>query len=221
MLSAEALQIFQKNRILSAASEKNIQKYFSAGSIEFCAYVGGELIYSPLSEKRRVGILLSGSANVLPVGGEDNAMLKILCPEEMFGVANLYSPELDFPSVITARTACRVLFIDGEAFSLLIENDKSALRAYLSFLNNKIGYLNKKISTLTAPTAEKKLALFLAENECGGALQGNISMSAVADMLGVGRASLYRALDSLAAEGLIIKDGKKILIPDKNALLNI
>ncbi len=220
MPSQEIMQIFSHNCILGKANEKNLAAFIPDDATEISDFVGGEVIFSPASKQKRVGILISGTANVLPSDVADSAMLKILCAGEMFGIANLYSRDLPFPSIISARTSCRVLFIDGENFSELIENDPCALRAYLTLLNNKIGYLNKKISTLTAPTVEKKLAFYLAENECGGALAGNISMSSLADILGVGRASLYRALDALTEAGLIKKNGKQIFIPDKNALLN-
>ena len=112
-----------------------------------------------------------------------------------------------------------MLFINGTSFRSLIENDSGALNAYLRLMSDKIVFLNKKISTLTAGSTEKKLAVFLAEHERDGAFPQSLSMSALADILNIGRASLYRALDSLEAEGLIIRDGKKIMITDKNALL--
>ncbi len=216
MPTQDILQIFSDNCILGKADVKNIQRYLPDSALLLREFAGGDIIFSPDNQEKCVGILLSGTANVMPASGADNAMLKILCVGEMFGIANLYSENLPFPSIITARTACKVLIIGGDAFTELIENDTNALRAYLSVLNNKIAYLNKKISTLTAPTTEKKLALYLAENECNG----NLSMSALADILGVGRASLYRAIDTLTDLGLIVKNGKQISIPDKIALLN-
>jgi CRP-like cAMP-binding protein len=43
----------------------------------------------------------------------------------------------------------------------------------------------------------------------------------ITDLLGVGRASLYRAIDTLEKSGAITKNGKSIIINDINALLNI
>ena len=139
----------------------------------------------------------------------------------MFGVANLYANEMPFISVITAKSACRILFIDAEAFRALLERDTDAMRAYLKFMSQKIVFLNKKISTLTAGTTEKKLAFFLAENQHEGEFSSRIPMTAIAESLNIGRASLYRALDSLEAQGLIRRDGKTILIPDKDALISV
>ena len=139
----------------------------------------------------------------------------------MFGVANLYSEDQPFISMITANGNCQVLFIDANAFCDLIERDSVAMRSYLAFLSKKIIFLNKKISTLTAGSTEKKLAFFLAENQHDGTFSQHVSMLAIAETLNVGRASLYRALDTLEAHGLIHRDGKTIFIPDINALLNI
>ena len=210
----------QKNRILKSASAKNIERYFDENSTFVKAFRSGEVIYSKDSKKRCVGIIISGKASCEPYGSKDNALLRIMQENDTFGVANLYCINQTFPSVITAKTAATVLFIDGDAFCRLVENDANVLKAYLAFLSNKLVYLNKKISTLTAGTVEKKLAAYILENCGDGDTLPSLSMSALADMLGVGRASLYRALDELEALNLIRKNGKTISVTDKNALLS-
>ena len=154
------------------------------------------------------------------VAGKEKVVLKTHVAGNMFGVANLYTEEPP-PSIISAVEPTDVLFVDGEAFCDMIENDMNAMRAYLAFLSKKIIYLNKEISTFTAGSAEKKLAVFLCENQQDGRFEPSFSMSHLAEMLGVGRASLYRALDSLEADGLIKRIDKTILIPDKYKLSKI
>ncbi len=221
MIPQKIESILKENCIFGKASPQNIQKYMCSDAVKIMEFASGEKIFSPIEEKKGVGILLSGSAVVLPSSGAGNAMLKVLCVGDMFGISNIYSRDLPFPSIITAKCASSVLFISADAFMLLVENDLGALRAYLAMLNNKIGYLNQKICTLTAGSTEKRLALYLVENECANEVICPVSMSALADMLNVGRASLYRALDTLTAQNLIKRDGKKIIILDKNALLNL
>ena len=208
----------QQNRILKGANAENIERYFDEKSVFVKTFHSGEVIYSKDSEKRCVGMIISGKATCEPFGSKDNALLRIMQENDTFGVANLYCVNEPFPSVIVAKTATKVLFIDGDAFCRLIENDASVLKAYLSFLSNKLVYLNKKISTLTAGTTEKKLAAYILENCDDNNTLPALSMSSLADILGIGRASLYRALDELEALDLIRKDGKTISITDKNAL---
>jgi DNA-binding FadR family transcriptional regulator len=45
-------------------------------------------------------------------------------------------------------------------------------------------------------------------------------MSALSEMLDVGRASLYRALAKLEGDSLILRDGKTITVLDRDAMLS-
>ena len=221
MFSKEHSLIIEKNFIFSAAQKENIDKYIADDSICVRSFQSGDVIYSADSPSMYVGIILCGSAVVEPVNSNEKTLLTVLLENDMFGVANLYCDDKPFPSIIIAKNASKVLFIDGDAFKLLVEKDSGALRAYLRFMSGKIVFLNKKISTLTAGCAEKKLAVFLAEHERDGVFNKSISMSALAEILNIGRASLYRSLDDLEAQGYITRQGKTIIISDKNALLNL
>lgn len=203
-----------QNPIFCAASPETVNKYLNGDTLAVKHFDAGELVYSPENYTKSVGLILSGKAEVTSVAGRERAVLKTHREGNMFGVANLYSDEPP-PSIISASESAEILFIDGDAFCAVIENDMNAMRAYLAFLSKKIIYLNKEISTFTAPNTEKKLAFFLCENQRDGVFEPNFSMSHLAEILGVGRASLYRALDSLEAEGLIKRVDKTILISDK------
>ncbi len=219
MTDFEILQALKRNTILGKADEQLLLNMITDEAVYMKSFKVGDEICSPRAKVNAVGIILHGCATVLPLNDGGNVLIKTLCSEEMFGISNLFSDTLPFPSIIISKTDCSVLFINKNAFKSLIKSDKNALEAYICVLNNKIIYLNQKISTLTAGSAEKRLALYLAENECSGYFNSDISMSALSDMLNIGRASLYRALDTLIQNGLISRQGKRIFIHDKNALL--
>ena len=44
-------------------------------------------------------------------------------------------------------------------------------------------------------------------------------MGALALMLDIGRASLYRAVDTLVSDGFIVKDGKSFILSDREKML--
>ena len=221
MISQEIFDVIKSDKILGYADKNNLEKCFDKQNVYAENFAAGDTIYSPECRQRQIGIILEGRAAVEPTNSNEKVLLKILSERDMFGVANLYASELPFISVIIAKSTCRVLFIDADAFRALLESDAKAMRAYLEFMSRKIVFLNKKISTLTAGTTEKKLAFFLAENQHGGKFSSQIPMTTIAETLSIGRASLYRALDSLEAQGLIRRDGKTVFIPDKDALLSI
>jgi len=209
-----------QNLIFKDASREVVDRYLNESTLTVKAFNTGEVIYSPENYAKSIVLILRGRAIVSSVANKERVVLKTHSAGNMFGVANLYSDEPP-PSVITAAERTEVLFIDGAAFCSVIENDKNAMRAYLAFLSKKIIYLNKEISTFTAGSAEKKLAFFLCENQADGRLELSFSMSRLAEMLGVGRASLYRALEALEAQGLVAREDKTLLIPDKDRLLKI
>lgn len=209
-----------QNPIFKNADRETVNRCLNDSTMTVKHFETNELVYSPETDKKSVGLIICGSAAVTSLSGNENVVLKTHRAGNMFGVANLYTDEPP-PSIINAAEPTEVLFIDGEAFCSVIENDMNAMRAYLAFLSKKIIYLNKEISTFTAGSAEKKLAFFLCENQQDGRFEPSFSMSHLAEVLGVGRASLYRALDSLEAEGLIKRADKAILIPDKYRLSKI
>jgi CRP-like cAMP-binding protein len=137
----------------------------------------------------------------------------------MFGIATLFSSDNAFPTRIYAATPCSVLFIEAEAFRALVREDRAVNEAFLRFLCDRVVYLNKKIEGFTAGSAERRLALYLVENACGGSFSVDGSYSALAQTLDIGRASLYRALDTLEKEGLIEKQEHILYLKNKTAML--
>ncbi len=209
----------QNHRIFRHASADAVNQYLCGENLELCRFPPKEKIYTPASKTRSVGILLSGRAQICPDNGGERSLMKTMKVGELFGIANLYAAEEPFPSVIRAKESCTVLFINGNAFREWLENDSAARLGYLELLSRKIVYLNRKIAALTAGNVEKKLAFLLLENEVGGVFQPDCSMTALADMLGVGRASLYRATDSLQSAGMLCRTQKNMWITDREKLM--
>ena len=202
-----------KNIIFSDSQKASVNRYITDDRFWVSSFAPQEKICTPDDTNTRVGIILSGTASVSSDSGNSKFVLKTLVSGDMFGIANLYSEDTPFPSVISAKTEVKCLFISGDAFRAFLENDAQALKQYLKLLNNKIIYLNNKITIFTASNTEKKLAVFLYENQTDNEVTLSCSMSALSELLGLGRASLYRAIDKLTDLGLIVRQYKKILIP--------
>ena len=121
-------------------------------------------------------------------------------------------------SRVFSKGESKVLFFDEETVRYMLENDSSFMYGYISFLSGRIGYLNKKITYLTAGTAERKLALFL-DSFGEDRLRLPVNLTSVSDMLGIGRASLYRALDRMVSDGCILRDGNDITILNRQNII--
>ena len=177
----------------------------------------GTLLLSPQTTEKMAGLVLSGRAVVTTPDPQKKTLLRFLGANEPFGISNLFTEDR-FVSMIRAHGECRVFFLTEDALRTLLEEDHQFLYRYLAFLTGRIQYLNQKIGYLTAGSAERRLALYLAS--LGKVhVRLDASISALSELLDVGRASLYRAFDKLTEDGFLQKDGRSITLTDVDAML--
>lgn len=200
----------------SFCSEKGKQ-LLKDNEIKEKAFAQGETM---LSEERALCVLLSGKATVTALEGGKSVQLNKLSKGNVFGVASLFS-DASFPTLVTASCVCRTVFVPEELICKLIENDPSFAAGYVWFLTEKIRFLNDRIRAFTAPDAQGKLAVFILQNAGGDGVIPVRSMAELAKKLDLGRASLYRALDSLCAAGTITRSNGCICINDIEKLKSI
>ena len=211
----------KKHPIFENAPPQAVDRYLDNAVLSCADFTNDEILYSSESHQEKIGIILKGSAEIHTGLSGEQVLLNTICEGEMFGIANLYAEDEPFPTVITAKEFCRVLFIERQAICRLIENDPVITKNFLKLQSRKIMYLNKKILTFTAGSAERKLSVFLCAHAQNGIFTPSCSMSALASMLGIGRASLYRSLDRLVECGWIRREGKSIHILNQDALAEL
>lgn len=169
--------------------------------------------------ERALGVLLKGRASILSADSEKCVILRNVKAGEVFDAAALFLTDPPPLSKIVALTDCTTLFLSAQSVRALMTRSPAFLNAYLAFLADRVQFLNRKIRCYTAGSAERRLALYLADNcDENGVL--TVSLSALSHILDVGRASLYRALDKLEADGLITHDGRLITIKNRTQLLS-
>ena len=163
-------------------------------------------------------VLLEGRVKIYSADLEKNVILRVLAPGEVCGAASLFLEEPSPISRIEASERSCVLLFDAATVRLLLGRDPRFLDAYLAFLAGRVQFLNRKIRCYTAGSAERRLALWLA-SEPHPTIRLPDSLSALADTLDIGRASLYRSLDKFEAEGLIVRKGREITVISQDDLL--
>ena len=176
-----------------------------------------ELIVPKNGTAHSAGIFLTGEAVVTTTDCSKNALLRFFRAGDFFGIANLFTNE-KYVSSIRAKKKCRVFFFSEEAIRELLETDKTFLYNYLGFLSGRICYLNRKIRYLTAGSAERRVALYLSSFGTD-TVELEASLSSLSELLDIGRASLYRAFDTLIADGYIQKEGRTIHLLDADAMI--
>ncbi len=173
------------------------------------SYKKGDVIYNRTDFKRAIGVVLTGRLKAV---SQNNTTLSVFLPGAVFGAAAVFSNDC-YVSNIIALSDSTVQFIYEEELLKLFKEYPQISVNYISFLSRKIRYLNGKISVFTQNSAAGKLYCYLQSNAVDGALPANAKMANIANTIGIGRTSLYRALETLENENLIVrKDGKVILL---------
>lgn len=173
----------------------------------------GETVYDRLRFRRCLGVILEGELTVR----KESLLVSTLRPGDIFGAAALFNEQEDYPTTLTARSDCRLVLIPQEAVRQLIGAGGAFAENYVSYLSGRIRFLSDRLDTLSADGGEGKLVSYLlsAANE-DGAL--TISATQLSQRIGVGRATLYRAFESLEQENVIARKGKTIRILDVKKL---
>lgn len=173
----------------------------------------GEMVYDRLRFRRCLGVILEGELTVR----KDSLLVSTLQPGDVFGAAALFNEQEDYPTTLTARSDCRLLLIPQEGVRRLICDSGAFAENYVSYLSGRIRFLSDRLDTLSADRGERKLASYLlsAADE-NGAL--TLSATQLSQRIGVGRATLYRAFESLEHGKAIARTGKTIQILDVNKL---
>lgn len=177
---------------------------------EKCA--AGEVIYSRRAFRRAVGVVLEGRLSALK--GKD-LLLNTLGPGQCFGVAALFCPEEDYVTTVKAKTPAVLVFLPDWWLERLFERYPKTAVAYITFLSQRIRFLNRKIDSFTAPSAQEALYRHLLSVQREGKVEVAGGYSQLARALNMGRASLYRALETLEGEGRIRRQGKEITVVDE------
>ena len=128
------------------------------------------------------------------------------------------SQDPDYATTLTARSRCRLLLFPQPLIEEWMERWPQVGRSYVTYLSQRIWFLSGKIDALTAGTAGRKVAQYLLAHEEEGRVALDCSLTGLAGRLGVSRASLYRALDDLQAQGAISHRGRTIRILDQKIL---
>lgn len=181
-------------------------------------YSDGELI---LDSKYSDGlpIVIKGKARITSGDSDRSAVLRTLGEGECFGAGTLFADSSAHNTKVRSVGLSSIITIPRPLLEEILMSEPECAMRYIEFLSDRISFLNKKITAFTAGSAEAKLAVYLVGLEAGdgGTAVLDTSLSALSSQLGIGRASLYRALDCFEENGIIERNVKKVTLlrPDK------
>jgi CRP-like cAMP-binding protein len=214
MTPSELIHFLKALPLFSGINAEQIENALEGAHVKLLQLAAGE---SPPSEcQKMLGVVLSGSLLILSADETRSVVLRTLGKGDIFGAASLFAQTHAPLSRLKAKAASHLLFFDRDAVHEMLCADPAFMDSYLCLLADRIAFLNSKIRAFTARSTERRLTLWLTAHENDGFVR-NTKLSTLADALDIGRASLYRALDKLEDEGLILRNGRDIclLAPDE------
>ena len=180
-------------------------------------FSANETIIEAGTQFAAIGILTDGEAAVIRSGERRRVIHKTLSAGDIFGVSSLFDAADPFPTTIRATDDCRIVFISEQEIGDLLETFPKIAKNYIKLLTQKIRFLNHRLDTFAGRSAEERVAEHLL-SEIGADGTLGTTKSALASMLGLGRASLYRILDLFENSGFIRTSRDRIEIQDAESL---
>ena len=214
-LEPEHLSALSNSPLFRDMEPDVLEEILSCPSCTLNQFSPGNPIYQPDRFLRCLGVVLSGQVRVT----KSPLTVSILSPGALFGAAALYNEEPDYATTLTPLTPCTVLLMTQELLDRLLSEQPLLRQNYLRYLSGRIRFLSARLQTLAAGDTEERLVRYLMENLTDGTLV--CSATELSRRLGISRASLYRAFETLEGSGLIQRHGKTISIPDPAALATV
>jgi CRP-like cAMP-binding protein len=213
--------IILSQKLFESCSPQEIEKIIIASG-KILSFRSGEVMQTG---EREVGILLSGRGVIYSSDKGRQTLLRFISSGDAVGVAGLFANKAPDTRIYACGDGkSEMFFIGRNAFEQLMEEESDGrFRINLiTFLSDRVTFLNSRIDCVTGGSAERRLALFLKNSPIKGnnEIETGMSMTALAHALDIGRASLYRAFDALAEDGVIMREGKTIKILSKDLLDN-
>ncbi len=204
-----AIGFLKNTRIFKDADEKVLASVLNTYG-KSVSYSKNDIVFSKENYSPVVCIIIKGEARV----SKGDTVISHLKDGEIFGAAFLYNQSYEFENTVTALTPLKVVIIEKSGVDELIKCDSSISFNYISYLSERIGFLNSKIEGYTKPSAEEKLMLYLKKNADmnNGKCEISVSMTELSHVLQISRASLYRVIENLEQQDKIYRDGKKIYV---------
>lgn len=210
-------------KIFNGCSSEFIRHYIiHSGRVE--TYTPGtEFFLTAQDSSPVIGVLLSGRCVIYSSDKERNTLLRFVSPGDAVGVAGIFADTPPNTRIFACGdTNSEVFFFNRNALINLIDSEPDGCVKYnlLRFISNKISFLNSRIDCVTGGSAERRLAIFIKSSPKinGNTIKIGMTMTSLAQALDIGRASLYRAFDSLESAGAISRQKGTVTIYDNSYL---
>ena len=143
----------------------------------------------------------------------DSITIRTITSGDVFGAASVFGDWQVGMSSIIANEICDVIYITEENLCKIIEDYPQISLNYITYLSDRIRFLNRKIDAFATKSTEERLYEFLlSQSDNNGNITLGFGISELARRLKVGRTSIYRDIESLESKKLISRNANNFQI---------
>ncbi len=184
------------------------------------AYLEDSLVVSQGSECDRLMILTEGEVKTEMTGmGGKSLKIEDLQAPSVLASAFLFGHKTQFPVNVLASTDVRFLIIPRDQLLRLFQLNQIILQNFLNMISGRAQFISEKLRFHSFKSLKSKLAYYLIQEATGKKeFKMRHSQNELAELFGVARPSVGRALLQLQDEGVIDIRYKNVQILDSNML---
>lgn len=209
-------RMMQELPLFAGISRQTAEFAFHDESCHCSAFLAGEA----LPPGRRVGLVCAGEVRAFKrTAGGGEVLLNTFRQGGVFGLAGAFLMDSVPLSLLRAKRASVVLFLELPLLRRLFAADAQTEENYIAYLSGRVEFLTQRISVSSGGTAEQRLASWLlSQPDDNGSVCLPCSVANLSGLLGISRASLYRVLENLQQADIIAQHGRTVLLKNRGKL---
>lgn len=204
---------------------KEIEDVFNGIFYNLKTYTKDEILAYQDDEVNSLKIIIEGTAR----GDMTNFNGKLITIEEiesvrMLAPAFLFGKNSKYPVTIVAATDVKILNIPKNEFVKMMHNSEKLMINFMNELSSRAQFLSQKIKFLSFHDIKAKFAYYilnLIKNKNTNTVRLPITQDKLAELFGVTRPSLARAIREMHNDGIINARAKEIEILDSYRLYDL
>lgn len=202
---------FQNSILFGDIASSDCQKMYGCLNIIRKKYKSGEIIYSFESDKEKIGILETGSANMVRIDIDGNqTMLDHLAERDIFGEMIAFANQRGDQFQVICEQNCQVAYI---SYKRIVQQCAEACACHQQMIQNLLTIISEKAQTLSERieiisnrSIRNKLIYFFqlqATKNGRKTFQIPFSVTTLAEYLCVDRSAMAREISNMKADGLV------------------
>ena len=209
-----------RSQLFEGITNEECARMFQCFGAREAGYEAGALISEFDGEQNAVGVLLSGSADLVRLDSDGNrTILETLEEGGVFGEVLAFSGAGGDSIFLECRRDCRVLYLDYDQITKRCENacahHSRMVENMFRLVADKATALSERVEVLSRRSIRDKLLCYfslLAARSGGSDFSLPFSLSALADYISADRSAMMRELKKLKEEGVVQTENRRVTI---------